>query len=244
MEIDSQRPFCYFYKVKHAMQLHTQMTYWVLFIPHALFALSLHEASHAYSAYRCGDDTAALMGRVTLNPIKHVDLIGALAFIVIGLGWAKPTPVNPLKFKHPGRDDILVSAAGPASNLVTGLVLLAAILAVHAFAAGREWSGPVLAFLLIGAQLNIALCFFNLIPVPPLDGSHILMEILPRKTALKIEPVMRQGVWLLLGLVVISTWVPLFQYLVFVPAQLIMNLVLGNHVLLEAAMALSVFMGR
>ncbi|HUT52088.1 MAG TPA: site-2 protease family protein [bacterium] len=224
------------------MQLHSEMTYWVLFIPHVLFALSLHEACHAYTAYLCGDDTAALMGRVTLNPLKHIDLIGALAFIIIGLGWAKPTPVNPLRFKHAGRDDILVSAAGPASNLATGLVLLLAILAVHAFAGAQASAGPVLAFLFIGAQLNLALCFFNLLPVPPLDGSHILMEILPRKAALKIEPVMRHGMWLLLGLVLISTWVPIFQLLVWAPADLIISNVLGHHVLLEAKNALMVFM--
>lgn len=223
------------------MQLHSEMTYWVLFIPHVLFALSLHEACHAYTAYLCGDDTAALMGRVTLNPIKHIDPIGALAFVIIGLGWAKPTPVNPLRFKHAGRDDILVSAAGPGSNLAAGIVLLLAIIAVHAFAEGREWSGPALAFLFVGAQLNLALCFFNLLPVPPLDGSHILMEILPREAAIKIEPVMRHGVWLLLGLVLISNWVPVFQLLVWAPAKLIMNIVLGNQVLVEAARALSAF---
>jgi Zn-dependent protease len=226
------------------MELHSQMNYWVFFIPHVLFALSLHEASHAYTAYLCGDDTAARRGRVTLNPLKHLDLIGALAFVIIGLGWAKPTPVNPLKFKRAGRDDILVSGAGPASNLATGLLLLLALLAVRGWAGSESWSGPVQGFLLLGAQLNVALCFFNLIPAPPLDGSHILMEILPRKTAIKIEPLMQHGVWVLLGLLVLSNFLPVFQWLVWGPAHFIMSIVAGDQALVDAGLELTKFLAQ
>ena len=220
------------------------MLFYVLFIPHMLFALSAHEASHAYAAYRCGDDTAALLGRVTLNPLRHIDPLGLLAFFIIHFGWAKPVPVNPLRFKHAGRDNILVSLAGPGSNLAVGLVLLLAMLALHAFVGTAvEWSGPALAFLLVGAQLNVGLCFFNLIPVPPLDGSHILMEILPREITRKLEPLMGYGSYLLLGLVLISSFgFPLFELLVWTPVRLIISLALGDQVLADAFLSLNSFL--
>lgn len=167
-----------------------------------LFAISVHESAHAWMANRCGDPTARLLGRITLNPLKHIDLIGTVVLplfaMISGLpvfGWAKPTPVNPLNFKNHVRDDILTSVVGPISNFViaSAAVLILAVIGltsaagsevVHNIAAGyiTETSSPLmpLALMFYEAMLiNVLLGVFNLIPIPPLDGSHVLRHFLP-----------------------------------------------------------------
>src|ERR1019366_9228064 len=142
--------------------------------------LTFHEFGHAWTAWKCGDDTARLQGRVSLNPVVHIDPIGTvllpLLMIFISpsigrflIGWAKPVPVNPYNLNHPKRDDILVTMAGPAMNLLlaVGLVALARV-------GMMSHSDQMVDFCLQAAQLSLLLCFFNLIPVPPLDGSHVL----------------------------------------------------------------------
>lgn len=171
-----------------------------------LFALSLHEAAHAWMASRLGDQTARMLGRVTMNPAKHIDLVGTilipLAMLFLGggflFGWARPTPVNTRNFRKIVRDDILTTLAGPVSNLLAAgvsvvlMVILAKAspagnLAVHA-AAGIPDPGlmaaspalfPVAILLYMSVVLNIFLAVFNLIPLPPLDGSHIFRHMLP-----------------------------------------------------------------
>jgi Zn-dependent protease len=173
-----------------------------------LFALSLHEASHAWMASRLGDQTARMLGRVTLNPIKHIDILGTIILPLVMLfapgfgqfliGWAKPTPVNSRNFKHFKRDDMLVTLAGPGSNLLIALVSMVLLvvlakaapggeLVVHALAAGA-WGlalaqggavVPVGLLLYLSVWLNLMLTIFNLLPIPPLDGSHILRNVLP-----------------------------------------------------------------
>jgi Zn-dependent protease len=168
-----------------------------------LFAISVHESAHAWTANRCGDPTARMLGRVTLNPIKHIDLFGTIILPLIAvlahipvLGWAKPTPVDPRNFRHHVLDDILTSVAGPISNfLVAGIavVLLLGIRLISPF--GRELvmgipygylpqglSSPLVPACLLLYELmviNVVLAVFNLIPVPPLDGSHVLRHFLP-----------------------------------------------------------------
>lgn len=167
-----------------------------------LFAISVHESAHAWMANRCGDPTASMLGRITLNPIKHIDPFGTIIFPLIGLvtgaglfGWAKPTPVTPQNFRNEVRDDILTTVAGPASNLLMAAVAVA-LLAGIAFgtADGREYVQnlaegartetdslwmPVVWLLYSAVRMNILLFVFNLIPVPPLDGSHVLRHMLP-----------------------------------------------------------------
>lgn len=167
-----------------------------------LFAISVHESAHAWMANRCGDPTARLLGRVTLNPIKHIDPIGTVLLPVLGIltglpviGWAKPTPVNPLNFKNHVRDDIFTSVVGPISNFVlaSGAVLVLALLALTSVAGGEivhdlaahnpiNVSSPLTPIALLFYQamfINVILGVFNLIPVPPLDGSHVLRHFLP-----------------------------------------------------------------
>jgi len=221
-----------------------EILFYLLFIPHMLFALSIHEASHAGSAYLLGDDTAALAGRLTLNPLRHIDPVGLIAFFILHFGWARPVPVNPARLRRPGRDNIIVSGAGAAANLLCGLILLLAAKLWWLFLdPGNEAHKTVLAFVFVGAQLNIGLCFFNLIPVPPLDGSHILMELLPRRAAARLEPLMGHG-WILLLLLVFGgrfLGVPLLWYIIGLPMRIIMLGVLGREDLVNTLAILSQF---
>ncbi|PYX81469.1 MAG: site-2 protease family protein [Acidobacteria bacterium] len=167
-----------------------------------LFAISIHESAHAWMANRRGDPTANMLGRITLNPIKHIDPIGTILLPAIAwfahmpvLGWAKPTPVNPRNFKNPVLDDVLTSVAGPVSNFLTALVALGLLLLISLTSpTGREivhettygivlLSGgsllvPLSMLLYNLLLINVVLAVFNLIPIPPLDGSHVLRHAL------------------------------------------------------------------
>lgn len=187
-----------------------------------LFAISVHESAHAWTASRCGDPTARMLGRVSLNPIRHIDLFGTIVLPLVAaisgiplLGWAKPTPVNPRNFRNPMLDDILTSVAGPVSNFIvaTGaLVLLGAIslssTAGHTLVMGLAGAdngaasdsafAPVAVLLFELMLINIVLAVFNLIPVPPLDGSHVLRYFLSDSVRAVYD---RIGIFALLALV-------------------------------------------
>ncbi len=165
------------------MIFHLPVSTIILLLPLLLFSLVIHEFAHARTAWSFGDGTAKAMGRMTLNPLVHIDPIGALAMLFVGFGWAKPVPVNPFNL-HPRRlGDIAVSLAGPASNLVLAILSLLLLrawiaLADHVSIAEGVFNtvDKVLFFLAI---INIGLFAFNLIPLFPLDGHHILRELLP-----------------------------------------------------------------
>src|SRR5580698_8379317 len=175
-----------------------------------VLAFSVHECAHAWAAWRLGDPTAKMLGRLTLNPLKHLDPFGSVIFPLIGLfyggmlfGWAKPTPVTARNFKNYRRDDILVTLAGPASNLISATVALILLLVIKhvvpggllavatAVALASHIPGistenlpalfPIALFLYFVILINLLLFVFNLIPIPPLDGSHILRHFLPYK---------------------------------------------------------------
>lgn len=187
-----------------------------------LFAISVHESAHAWTASRCGDPTARMLGRVSLNPIRHIDLFGTIILPLVAaisgiplLGWAKPTPVDPRNFRNPVMDDILTSVAGPVSNFIvaTGALLLLGAISLSSGAGHAlimelvtgddgAGSGSALAFfasLLYALMLiNIVLAVFNLIPVPPLDGSHVLRHFLSEPVRMVYD---RIGIFALLALV-------------------------------------------
>lgn len=154
-----------------------------------LFAISFHESAHAWMASRRGDPTARMLGRITLNPIKHVDPVGTVLLPIIciatGLpvfGWAKPTPVDPRNFKQPVLDDVLTSLAGPVSNFL--LVVISAIvlaILVRLPQSTRTGAEPLAVFFYVSLEINVLLGLFNLLPVPPLDGSHVFRHLLPER---------------------------------------------------------------
>lgn len=164
----------------------------LLCIPAALIALTVHEYCHGYVAYRLGDPTARSLGRLSLNPLKHLDPIGAVLMIVCGFGYAKPVPINPRYFKNPRKGMALTAAAGPLANLLLAFLgaLLYQLTLLLLPIAGTEF---LLRFVLILASffatfhyLNLSLCVFNLIPLPPLDGSRIFYIFLPPKLYFRV----------------------------------------------------------
>lgn len=182
----------------------------VIWIPVFFLALAFHEASHAWMADRLGDPTARREGRVTLNPLPHLDPIGTilmpLLMIVTGggflIGWAKPVPVNPYNLHYPKRDYMLVSLAGPAANVLTAVTfaILFHLLVLILPGLPQALSEPLLLFLVIGVRLNLLLAFFNLIPVPPLDGSGILQGLLPERYEMMFQQIRPYGFFILIFL--------------------------------------------
>ena len=150
----------------------------VLLIPALVFSLSFHEFSHAWMAYRLGDSTAARMGRLTLNPMSHLDPIGSLALIFMGFGWAKPVPVDARYLKNPRKDMVKVAAAGPISNIILAII---GALVLRLLFGTDLLSNSVKTFFIIFMQINITLAVFNLLPVPPLDGSQILAPFIEKQ---------------------------------------------------------------
>jgi len=165
-----------------------------ILIPVFLMALTVHEFAHAWVADRLGDATARLRGRLTLNPLPHLDPIGTLAILFLGFGWARPVPVDGRSFRHPRRDFMLVAAAGPASNLLLAAIMAFLFEMLPWRTVGQEWHWlalPVYSMLRAGVSINVLLMVFNLLPVPPLDGSRVLAGLLPVRQALtysRLEP--------------------------------------------------------
>ncbi len=165
--------------------------------PPILLAITLHEYGHGWMANRLGDPTARLMGRLTLNPLRHLDPMGTLAFFLTQMiGWAKPVPVNPLQLKNPKRDMMWVALAGPVMNLIIAaasalLLKLLAVMAALNGAALLPVIGPLFYMAQASIMINISLALFNILPIPPLDGSRILAGLLPYRQAVayaRIEP--------------------------------------------------------
>jgi Zn-dependent protease len=196
-------------------------------VPILLFSVVVHEYAHGYVAYRWGDPTAAVMGRLTLNPIPHIDPMGSLLVPTLMLatggflfGWAKPVPVNPDNYRNRKLGDVTVSLAGPASN-----VLLALLFTVLWIGSRRLLgSDPLMVTLnpvfATAIQLNLILAAFNLLPIPPLDGSHVLSNFLPRKLAYNYMSLARFGFLILFALLIFPPFRALLS-LVYVPVQIV-----------------------
>ncbi|MCH7723035.1 MAG: site-2 protease family protein [Bacteroidetes bacterium] len=193
------------------IQLSNRLISFLIFLPVFFLSIAVHEFSHALMANKFGDETAKKLGRLTLNPIKHIDLIGSvimpLASFASGfalIGWAKPIPVNRNNFRNSLKDDLVVSFAGPLSNLILSVLLF--IL----FIISENWLGVqnsiINTVLWYGVFLNVFLFVFNLLPIPPLDGSHILFDLFPNKITAKFLNLGLYGSLLLLVFIYSPLW--------------------------------------
>lgn len=165
-----------------------------------LCCMPVHEMAHAYAAYKCGDDTAKLKGRLTINPFAHLDLIGTLMILFFGIGYANPVPVNPARLKHPKKNMALISFAGPLANIIMSFIFIFLTYFLMFIAPTNNVIYMVASFFSYAAQVNVTLAVFNLIPIPPLDGSKILTAVLPDKIYFSL---MRYERYIMIGLFVL-----------------------------------------
>lgn len=210
-----------------------------------LFSLSIHEASHAWMADRCGDYTARYLGRVTLNPIAHVDPFGTILFPLLQfitgfplIGWAKPVPINSIHLRNPHRDQIYVSLAGPVSNLIAAGVAFVLLIAIkgssptasdliNTMIVGMRVPPqnsivvPLLGLLFFAFVINLALAIFNVIPIPPLDGHWVLYAMLPYNAAKSLARMSSYGILILYALMILG----IFDF-IFLPVHVLLTLLL------------------
>ncbi len=173
----------------------------ILSIPGILLGITVHEFFHGYTAYKLGDPTPKIAGRLTLNPFKHLDIIGTIMLLFFRFGWAKPVPVNPYNFKNPKTGIIYVSLAGPLSNIATA-ALFGVITRITMAFLYTEWIKPLVMIFILVVLYNIILGLFNLLPFPPLDGSKILFSIVgENEFTLFLQ---RYGFFILIGLILLG----------------------------------------
>ncbi|MFZ0449550.1 MAG: site-2 protease family protein [Desulfatiglandaceae bacterium] len=173
---------------------------WIVKIPVLLFAITIHEYGHGKAALSLGDSTAKDRGRLTLNPLSHLDPLGAICLFLFNFGWAKPVPVDTRYFQNPRRDIILMSMSGPVANLSAALV---AGIFIRYFLLPWEIYQKVLIYLIL---MNVGLGLFNLIPIPPLDGSHILENLLPSRASMMYRKFRRYGAFILIAVVLLDNF--------------------------------------
>ncbi|OPX28856.1 MAG: site-2 protease family protein [Candidatus Cloacimonas sp. 4484_143] len=210
------------------------LTQIVIQLPILLITLTIHEFSHGYVAYLLGDDTAKRAGRLTLNPISHIDPFGLIMLFIARIGWAKPVPINPYNFQNYKRDTAITAAAGPISNFIMA-ILLSLIFKVikvadpdimyQASAMSQFWLGMLLYAILI----NLALGLFNLIPIPPMDGSKILGGFLSDEAYYRYTAKEKQGVRILMIIFMLSFVfrIPLISYIIMPPLNFFLKLLTG-----------------
>lgn len=191
----------------------------ILLIPVILLALSVHEYSHGRMAYKLGDPTAYYAGRLTLNPISHLDPMGTIMLFLVHFGWAKPVPVDPRYFRNPKRDMLWVALAGPMANMIlaffSGLVIRLINLnpgLVHSSSVGSAFY----LMMVLSLQINLALAIFNMLPIPPLDGSKVLFGLLPREYEYISYNLERYGPPVLFGLILLGMFTGISIFWAFI----------------------------
>lgn len=217
-----------------------KLAFFVIFYPIMLFSLSFHEAAHAWTSNKFGDATARLLGRISLNPLVHMDLIGTFVLPVIAIfsglplfGWGKPVPVDGRYLKRPREDHLWIALAGPVSNMILAVVFAGIAHAIFSLDSQNIFAGmhpdsytaTALGVALVGARmavsLNLALAIFNLIPIFPLDGGAIIRGLLPARYVDQYDSVMQYGMWILLALLVTGS-----LRILVIPIQYLANILL------------------
>jgi Zn-dependent protease len=210
--------------------------------PGILFGLVVHEVSHGFAAYRMGDPTAKRAGRLSFNPLKHLDLLGTAALFLFRFGWAKPVPVDSRNFRDPRKGILVTSLAGPVSNLVLGLIFGVVLGAVFSYALktpaafSSSWLRLLYFVLFNAVYINFVLAIFNMLPVPPLDGSNVLWAILPRNAAVSYGRfVAKYGrpiviVFFLALAFGPSVGVPVFQWVLMPPMKFLIRVATGYSI--------------
>jgi Zn-dependent protease len=202
----------------------------ILSAPAILFCLTIHEYAHGLIALRLGDPTARNAGRLTLNPLKHLDLIGTISLFLFRLGWAKPVPINPAYFRNPKRDILLSSLAGPAANFLCAIVFGIIIrILFQIFSPNSFWMVIIFMFF----YFNLILGIFNLIPIPPLDGSKILYYLLPRSMAMQYAQLEHYGIFILLGIIIVGqiAGVSIIGSVISPVVHFFSNIIIGQNIL-------------
>jgi Zn-dependent protease len=177
-----------------------------VFLVAIVLAVTIHEFSHAFIATRFGDDLPRRLGRLTLNPLAHLDLMGSLLFLMVGFGWGKPVPINPASMRNPSLGWALSSIAGPVSNLLTAAVVVTLL----AFARGAASDQGVQNFMEQLLRVSVLLAVFNLVPLPPLDGFGFLFGLSPKPLKIALLPLQTYGPWILLALLFLPSILPGF----------------------------------
>lgn len=185
----------------------------LLSLPALIIALTVHEFAHGYVADKMGDPTARYSGRLSLNPMAHFDLFGTVCLLFFHFGWAKPVPINPRNFKNPKWGTVAVSLAGPGANFIVALISAFIMGAMEKFLPVNTVTQFLYTVVYMSVQLNAGLMVFNLIPIPPLDGSKVLMEFLPYKYRLKMYSLERYFSIILMALVFFNILTPLLSVL-------------------------------
>jgi Zn-dependent protease len=216
----------------------------LIFVPVILFSLTIHEYSHAYIANKLGDDTAKRLGRLTLNPLKHLDPIGTILLLLVHFGWAKPVPVDPRNFKDPKKDMLYVAIAGPISNIITAIIsaILLKYMIFNLASAGAfgAYSEPLIQFLVWMIFIGVILAVFNMLPIPPLDGSRVLYGLLPDHLANSIKKIETYGILIVFGIILFGGRT--FSYILIYPFLKFLEIFSFNN--LELNIILNVVFNR
>ena len=216
----------------------------LIFVPVILFSLTIHEYSHAYIANKLGDDTAKRLGRLTLNPLKHLDPIGTILLLLVHFGWAKPVPVDPRNFKDPKKDMLYVAIAGPISNIITAIIsgILLKFIVFNLASAGAfgAYTVPLIQFLVWMIFIGVVLAVFNMLPIPPLDGSRVLYGLLPDHLANSIKKIETYGILIVFGIILFGGRT--FSYIIIYPFLKFLEIFSFNN--LELNIILNVVFNR
>jgi Zn-dependent protease len=203
----------------------------IMLVP-GMLAITCHEVSHGYIAWRYGDPTARMLGRLTLNPLKHIDIVGTLMIFIIGIGWAKPVPVVYENLRNPKRDMIWVAAAGPITNILLATASAILLRALVAFGNPVAMAGtplamvvePLMLMLAFSVYINLLLAIFNMIPLPPLDGGRVMVGLLPWRQANALSRIEPYGMIIIIALVFFTN---IFSYVIAPLLQIGVSILAG-----------------